>query len=56
MTKNANDGVEPFSLRIPTVLRDQVRKRASANRRSINAEMLVLMETALAEAKQREAA
>lgn len=43
----AYESVEAFSLRIPQSLRDQVRRSATANRRSLNAEMLVLMETAL---------
>ena len=56
VNQNASDAVEPFSLRIPIELREQVRKRATANRRSINAEILVLVETALADTKQSEAA
>ncbi len=37
----------PVSLRIPEQLRERIRQRAIANRRSLNAEMLVLMESAL---------
>lgn len=50
--------VEGFSLRLPVTLRKRVHKSAIANRRSMNAEILVLMERALAEAeaKQGEAA
>ena len=54
-----SEAVEAFSLRIPAALRERIRRRAIANRRSLNAEMLVLMETALPEeqgAKQDEAA
>jgi hypothetical protein len=51
--------IEGFSLRIPVQLRERIRQRAIANRRSLSAEMLVLMETALPkeqDAKQGEAA
>ena len=54
-----NEPMEPVSLRIPSTLRERIRRQAIANRRSLNAEMLVLMETALPkeqEAKSSEAA
>lgn len=47
---------EAFSLRIPASLRERVRISAAVNRRSVNAEMLVLLERALpAENKTAEA-
>jgi hypothetical protein len=47
---------EAFSLRIPALLRERVRTSAIVNRRSVNAEMLVLLERALpAEKKTAEA-
>lgn len=41
------EAAEPFSMRFPIHLRERIRQRAITNRRSLNAEMLVLMETAL---------
>lgn len=49
--------LEAFSLRIPASLRERVRFSAVANRRSVNAQMLVLIEQALpAHIKEGEAA
>ena len=49
--------IEAFSLRIPMQLRERIRQQAIAHRRSLNAEMLVLMEAALdQDAKASEAA
>ncbi len=40
---------EQFVLRMPTGLRDRVKQRAEANRRSMNAELILHIENGLAQ-------
>ncbi|WP_092423091.1 Arc family DNA-binding protein [Devosia crocina] len=56
MDTDRNKNVEGFSLRIPSELRDRLRLSARENRRSLNAEILVLLEQALPHTKKAEAA
>lgn len=51
------DEMAPVSVRLPVALREQIRKRAQGNRRSLNSELVVMLEQRIAQVqKEGEAA
>lgn len=48
-------GVESFALRIPSQLRERLRSSAVSERRSMNSQIIVLLERALLENEKAEA-
>lgn len=51
-----DEPVEPASLRLPARLSATLRKRAKENRRSLNSEVIVILEKILGDPKESEAA
>ena len=41
--------IAPFGVRIPDALKDRIREQAEKNRRSVNAEILVMLERDLSQ-------
>lgn len=46
--------VEQYQLRLPATLREKLKSRATANRRSLNSEILVCLEKAVASTTEGE--
>ncbi|PZU18941.1 MAG: hypothetical protein DI589_22940 [Shinella sp.] len=54
--KSSNQTLDRFVLRLPDKLRDSLKKKAAANRRSLNSEILVCLEKAVASEAKEDAA